>query len=325
MRVLLAVLLVVGLVGCGSETEPPSPFSESEAKPPTAAVPPTPPKSTQAKAENVVADTPQPKVDADPVTKPKSKPKSKSEPGSEPRFMRPFWEGDTVEGETVLFIKDSANSQAKASLLFPVTKILSVRNSADDVIYEEGRDYTWKSGSREIVLPAGSRIVSRTPDELRRPAGSQKYKLTHRGGNGEIFFGAKLEYAGMQTCITYQHAPNQWKSPVPRFDAQALPRSIHKLLNRKPLSIVVLGDSISTGLNSSKNGEAAPWQPGYPELLRLHLQTRFGSAITLTNLSVGGKDTAWALTQIDEMVKAKPDLVILAFGMNDSAADQSDV
>ena len=78
MRVLLAVLLVVGLVGCGSETEPPSPFSESEAKPPTAAVPPTPPESTQAKVENVVADTPQPKVDADPVTKPKPK----SAPGS---------------------------------------------------------------------------------------------------------------------------------------------------------------------------------------------------------------------------------------------------
>ena len=85
MRVLLAVLLVVGLVGCGSETEPPSPFSESEAKPPTAAVPPTPPKSTQAKVEHVVADTPQPKVDADPVTKPKPK----SEPGSEPKTDKP--------------------------------------------------------------------------------------------------------------------------------------------------------------------------------------------------------------------------------------------
>ena len=85
MRVLLAVLLVVGLVGCGSETEPPSPFSESEAKPPTAAVPPTTPKSTQAKAENVVADTPQPKVDADPVTKPKPK----SAPGSEPKADKP--------------------------------------------------------------------------------------------------------------------------------------------------------------------------------------------------------------------------------------------
>ena len=81
MRVLVAVLLFGGMVGCGSETEPPSPFSESEAKPPTAAVPPTPPKSTQAKAENVVADTPQPKVDVDPITNPK--------PGSEPKADKP--------------------------------------------------------------------------------------------------------------------------------------------------------------------------------------------------------------------------------------------
>ena len=105
MRVLLVVLLVVGLVGCGSETEPPSPFSESEAKPPTAAVPPTPPKSTQAKAENVVADTPQPKSDADPV----SKPKSKSAPGSKSKTDKPpaqaAAEQKAVEGREPLTLK----------------------------------------------------------------------------------------------------------------------------------------------------------------------------------------------------------------------------
>jgi lysophospholipase L1-like esterase len=236
-----------------------------------------------------------------------------------PELLRPYWEGDTVEGESVLFIKDAATGEARASVLFPVRTVLAVRNSADDVTYEEGRDYTWKPASREIVLPAGSRIVSRTSQKLRRPAGSQKYKLTHRDGNGEIFFGANLEYADMQTCITYQHAPDQWKSPVPQFDGRALPRSIFKLLNKRPLSIVVLGDSISTGLNSSKVGKAAPWQPGYPELLKLHLEARFRKQLDLKNLSVGGKDTSWALTQIGDVVKAKPDLVILAFGMNDSA------
>ncbi|GIT28582.1 MAG: hypothetical protein Ct9H300mP1_06280 [Planctomycetaceae bacterium] len=66
MRVLLVVLLVVGLVGCGSETEPPSPFSEPEAKPPTAAVPPTPPESTQAKAENAEAGAPKTKPGSEP-------------------------------------------------------------------------------------------------------------------------------------------------------------------------------------------------------------------------------------------------------------------
>ena len=236
-----------------------------------------------------------------------------------PELLRPFWMGDTVKGESVLFIKDAATGESRASLLFPVHKILAVRNSATDVTYEEGRDFRWKPGSREIVLPVGSRVVARTPAELRRPAGSQKYKLTHRDGNGEIFFAAGLEYADMQTSITYQHAPGQWTYPVPQFDSAALPRSTFKLLNKQPLSIVVLGDSISTGLNSSQLGKAAPWQPGYPGLLKMHLENRFRREIDLKNLSVGGTDTGWALTQIDEVVKWKPDLVILAFGMNDSA------
>ena len=154
---------------------------------------------------------------------------------------------------------------------------------------------------------------------MRRPAGSQKYKLTHRDGNGEIFFGGRLEYADMQTCITYEHAPDLWKSPVPNFDAKALPRSVHKLLNRQPLSIVLLGDSISAGYNSSKLGEAAPFQPAYPELLQLHLESQFRTKVDLKNLAVSGTATNWGLTQVDKIVAEKPDLVILAFGMNDSA------
>ncbi len=242
-----------------------------------------------------------------------------------PELLRPFWQGDTVEGESVLVIKNPATGEATASVLFPVQRILAVRNSAGDITYEEGRDYIWKADSRKIVLPAGSRIVSRTPQELRRPAGTQKYKLTHRDGNGEIFFGARLEYADMQTCITYQHAPGLWTSPVPNFDAKALPRSVHKLLNKRPLSIVLLGDSISAGANSSKLGEAAPFQPAYPELLRLHLEVRFRTKVDLKNLSVGGTDTGWGLTQVDQIVEAEPDLVILAFGMNDSAGRSAEV
>ena len=54
----------------------------------------------------------------------------------------------------------------------------------------------------------------------------------------------------MQTCITYRHRPDPWKWGVPRFDTKALPRSVFQLLNKHPLGIVVLGDSISTGLNA---------------------------------------------------------------------------
>ena len=234
-------------------------------------------------------------------------------------LLKPFWLGDTVHGESLLFIQDEKSADAKASVLFPIEQVLAVRNSAGNVTYEEGRDYVWRKGSREIILPAGSRIVFKSPQELRRPAGTQKYALTHRDGNGEIFFAAGLEYAELQTCITYRCLPGEWKTPLPKFDPQALPRTIARLKKKEPLSIVVLGDSISTGLNASAVGQGAPFQPGYPELVRRHLAETFQSQVTLTNLSVGGTDTKWGITQLDKVVDARPHLVILAFGMNDSA------
>jgi lysophospholipase L1-like esterase len=236
-----------------------------------------------------------------------------------PELMRPFWQGETMEGESVLFIKDPQTGEARASVLFPIREVVAIRNSVGDVTYEQGKDFDWQPDSREITLPAGSRIPSHTPDELRRPAKTQKYALTHRDGNGEIFFGARLEYAEMQTCITYRHAPDLWKSPVPTFDAKALPRSVSKLASKQPLSIVVLGDSISTGANASGMFDAAPFQPAFPELIRRCLEHRFQGKVTLENLSVGGTDTAWGLGMIDKVVESKPNLLMVAFGMNDAA------
>lgn len=238
----------------------------------------------------------------------------------DPALLRPFWEGDTVAGESLLFIRDDKTGEARASVLFPIRDLLTVRNSAGDVTYESGKDFLWKPDSRELVLPPGSRIPSRTPRELRRPAKSQKYELTHRDGDGEIFFGARLEYADMQTCISYRHAPNPWKSPVPTFDPKALPLTVARLVNRQPLTIVTLGDSISAGANASALFDAAPYQPAFPELVRRHLAERFRNQVSLTNLAVGGTDTGWGLTRIDQVVEAQPHLVILAFGMNDSAS-----
>lgn len=150
-----------------------------------------------------------------------------------PSLLRPFWQGDTVEKETALFIQNEVTSEGRASVLFPITRVLSVSNSAGDKTYEEGRDYVWRAGSREIILPAGSRIVSQTPQDLRRPAKSQKYELTHRDGNGEIFFGAMLEYHEMQTSITYEHAIEPWDGSRPKFAVEVLPRTIDRLRRKR--------------------------------------------------------------------------------------------
>lgn len=41
--------------------------------------------------------------------------------------------------------------------------------------------------------------------------------------------------------------------------------------------------------------------------------------MTLVNHAVGGTGSAWGLQTIGKVIEAKPDLVLLAFGMNDSA------
>lgn len=237
----------------------------------------------------------------------------------EARMLRPFWEGTVMEGESVLFLRTAEGAPARAKVLFPIEEILSVRNSDGDVTFEAGRDYQFQPGSREIVLPPGSRITSSTPADLRRPAGTQKYRLTHRDGDGEIYFGGRLEYHALQTCITYRHAADLWKGPIPRFDPARLPKSVHRLLNKQPLAMVVIGDSISAGCNASGWAGGPPYQPAYPELTRLHLEKRFGGKVTLVNPSVSGTDTVWVLKSIDKVVESEPDLVLIAFGMNDAA------
>jgi len=233
--------------------------------------------------------------------------------------LRPFWQSEIVHRESVLFVRDSETGTARGSLLFPIKEILSVQNSAGTVNYQRETDFEVAPGSQEIRVPAGSRIVAKSAEELRRPANSQKHRLTHRDGNGEILFGATLEYHHMQTWITYSKASDHWPVDMPHFDAAALPGTIKRLQTAEPVSIVLLGDSISTGCNASGWAEQAPFQPAYQDLLVEHLSAEYKADVTLTNLSVGGTATSWGIQQIDKVIAAKPHLVILAFGMNDSA------
>ncbi|MGV2335838.1 MAG UNVERIFIED_CONTAM: hypothetical protein LVR18_17545 [Planctomycetaceae bacterium] len=152
-------------------------------------------------------------------------------------LLRPFWQGRVVDGESVLFVRDPASGTARGRLLFPNSRLIRITLASEwrnptAVVFEEGRDFICTAGGREIVLPAGSRIPAFTPDQLRRPAGSQKYRLTHRDGNGEILFGAKDEYHQMQVAVTYERAAAQWPTALPQYAAQTLPRATARL--RRP-------------------------------------------------------------------------------------------
>jgi lysophospholipase L1-like esterase len=239
--------------------------------------------------------------------------------------LRPFWLSGTMYGESVLFLQDDPARPPRAKLLFSPKRILAVRDPSGEVTYQEGRDYVSRPETREIELPPGSAIAFHKPQDLRRPAKSQPYALTHGDGNGEILFGGGHEYHDLQATVTYEYEPSTWTGPRAAFAGEQLPRTLRRLREKQPLTIVLLGDSISTGCNASGWAKVAPFQPPYQELLVLNLQAAYGAPVTLQNLAVGGTDTAWGLTQVDRVVQARPHVVLLAFGMNDvagrSAAD----
>lgn len=236
-----------------------------------------------------------------------------------PGIIAPLWEVDLIEEEPILFVVDPATGFAKGTLLFPAAAIVKVTNSACEQTYSEGADYQLSADRREITIPAGSKIRTVEPRELRRDPGSQPYRLTHRDGGGEIMFGGKLEYHELQTWVSYRPKEMNWPESSRALIRGNLPRAQQAIAQATPLHIVLLGDSISTGCNASAWGDGAPYQPAYQDLLLQHLQETSSGDVKLTNVAVGGMATPWGISMIDKVNELKPDVVIIAFGMNDSS------
>jgi lysophospholipase L1-like esterase len=168
------------------------------------------------------------------------------------------------------------------------------------------------------VLPEGSRIPCAVPSDLRRPAGTQRFTLKHRDGGDEIRFGATREYHDLQVEVTYEHPAEAWKGPLPEPPGDRLVRTVARLAAKRPLRIGLIGDSISTGCNASGWAKAPPFQPPWQELFRRALEARSVSKVALDNHAVGGTSSAWGLEKIGALLEGGPDLVLIAFGMNDA-------
>jgi acyl-CoA thioesterase-1 len=229
------------------------------------------------------------------------------------RMRQPFWRSKVMENEPVLFVQDEGRSVASGKLLFVPSAKPTVIAPDLVMIYEEGKDYLWKPGSDTIELTAGSRIPFKTAAQMVPPPGSPN---TLQG----VLFSEGRFFHDLQVQVTYPHA-GLWPLPdAPQ--AQRLTRSYAKLKAKQPLKLVALGDSITEGYNASgfKQSEAPPYQPSYPQLVANTLQERFGAPVTLANLGRAGTGAGWGLERVAKVADEKPDLVILAFGMNHGEA-----
>jgi lysophospholipase L1-like esterase len=121
-----------------------------------------------------------------------------------------------------------------------------------------------------------------------------------------------------QVHAAYEPA-EAWNGPVPEADADGLELTLERLKAKESIKVLMLGDSISTGANASGTVGAPPGLMGYPDLVADGLRQRFGVTVELKNLSVGGMNAPWGVEQMAIATGEKPDLFLIAFGMNDAS------
>lgn len=234
--------------------------------------------------------------------------------------LAPFWEGSTMQGESLFFLEPEPGAPATAQLLFVPKLIEAVVHPATGAVYEAGRDFTVDAENRRLTLTPDSRIPFTTRADFEPPLG--KTGQRYRDDTRDIFFENEHRFHDFQIEVTYEHDPSDWSrlnGPVPKPAMAQLPNFAKKLETAEPVTICLLGDSISFGLNASGVVGAAPLQPAYGTLFAEGIQARFGCPVTYENVSISGKSTGWGLEMAPAVAEKEPDLVIIAFGMNDAS------
>jgi lysophospholipase L1-like esterase len=210
-------------------------------------------------------------------------------------LLVPFWQSTTMYRESVLLIA-RADRPAEGRLLFPPDDMVDVTNAVGDVHYAEGSDF----------------IVDREAGRLVRAPASRMPETHH-----EVVAADAAQTRERLVTVTYTHAEGLWTRRPPGPDG-TLPRVSRKLQRRQPLTLCLTGDSISEGYDASGFHGIAPYQPAFGQLVAWGLEQHYGAPIHLINLATAGWTAADGLWDASRIAAARPDLVIVAFGMNDA-------
>ncbi|MBO4769241.1 MAG: SGNH/GDSL hydrolase family protein [Clostridia bacterium] len=246
-------------------------------------------------------------------------------------YMYPAWAGEAVYQELTVFYVDGNGDTVGGRLLYKPEKIISVRNFGLKREFKEGRDFTVTGQGIALTEDSGISVMPRSSycDE-----DNKEYTHQLKDGNGGAIKTDNSVLQKYYLAVTYT-TNEKWDGPVPGSELDRLPGLAGKLKNKKPVTIAILGDSISVGYTTSGlndpsyrvNGEQItckvnipPYMPIWPKLVGEALKRAYGyDDITVVNWAVGGTNTASECLpdMIDRVISSVPDLVIVGFGMNE--------
>jgi acyl-CoA thioesterase I len=170
------------------------------------------------------------------------------------------------------------------------------------VVYELTRDYVIDFEKGTISRTAESRIPDFSTNVL---YGQKDFDHSKFPGYGNLPFTVYVDY-------TAADVPQI--APEPVDVSELLPKTVNKLRAGDPLKVIAYGDSITAG------GEASSVELQFtPRWIAETLRKRYpNSHITFENGATGGDTTEQGIARLEEKVLTRqPDLVLVAFGMND--------
>ena len=206
---------------------------------------------------------------------------------------------DLFTGESAIFA-DSLT----ARLFAPARSIERVYNAVTGEEFEANRDYIWEAGSDVITRTENSRIALLDKSEL-YPQEAIYYPAPQANAvpNGEsenLRFDAKLFFAEHQFEVDY--------TPI---DNSLMPVRAVENKTAKFKRMVTLGDSITEGYNASAYIGKAPFRKPYAGLVAEAVGAE------LLNLGLNGVSSSYWENVKDKAVAYNPDLITIAYGMND--------
>ena len=244
------------------------------------------------------------------------------------QFLYPVWQGNVSYAEAA-FVRESENGGIEPiTLLYPIDRIISVRSADLGTVYTEGTDYIVENGRLRVLengriprLAFSDYFFPLTDEEHEQNRLATKFPAANNRGWGYIRAEIGVGKPGMSAwtlAVTYEHsAESVVTAPTIKSDVYA--SLLAKLEAGKEIKIVATGDSITDGWSASgKNGvNIPPYCPQYNVLVQNYIERTYNVKVTQKNVGVSGSNTNGGLTKLDEICGEAPDLVIIAFGMND--------
>ena len=228
------------------------------------------------------------------------------------QLMIPIWDTEIIYDESLTMVKK--NGIAEATLLFEPEQILAVTRADKTIEYKEGED--WELHGSMIRLTTGSKIFAFEEEELIFDEEKPGECFETKDGRFSLFHEEHF-FHDRQISVTYKKKCEKI-SYAPKFCGKLLPKTMGKLQKKEAVRIVLYGDSISAGANSSGRTLTTPFLPTWGNLVKEQLKRNYETNVELINTAIGGKDSYWGMNEAKSRVgEYKPDLAIIAFGMND--------